>query len=242
MAEWARTHAELKPLTVVFVSELGEPSRLVSDLQVSTRVAWREQHAHGESPVPLPGWYLLSAEQLVRSENKYFRNATPASWPFADVVLFYVPEHTETLPDSMHSVGVRRLERLGAVESEARQLRLGRRQPWLERCQPWLHKRVLMYEARQPRLRRRESRLARRWSGRPARVHRMSAATSARSPWPAVVTSRRRGQTPAPHFRLADGAVRFAIETIEHALYIALSTKRGAVVPLCRSQEFGVRC
>ncbi len=89
MADWARTHPEKRPLTVVFVSELGGPSRLIADLDVATSVRWQYQDT-GEMTVPMPGWYLMSSEQLTHEQNMYFRNAKPDSWPYADVALFYV--------------------------------------------------------------------------------------------------------------------------------------------------------
>ena len=80
-------------MTVVFVSDLGGPSRLVADLEVNTSVLWRIPDADGGTTVPIAGWYLMSAEQLTHPQNMYFRIVKPHSWPFADVALFFVPEH-----------------------------------------------------------------------------------------------------------------------------------------------------
>jgi hypothetical protein len=91
MADWARAHPEKRPLTVVFVSELGMPSRLVADLDIATRVRWKHTTADGQAMVPLAGWYLMSSEQLTHQQNQYFRNAKPQSWPYADMALFFVP-------------------------------------------------------------------------------------------------------------------------------------------------------
>lgn len=91
MAGWARSHSELRPLTVVFVSELGDPSRLVSDLNIATRVRFESQDVNGHA-IPSAGWYLMSSKQLAEEQNAYFRNVKPASWPFADVALFRVEE------------------------------------------------------------------------------------------------------------------------------------------------------
>jgi len=96
MAEWARSHPGVWPLTVVFVSELGHPSRLVNDLEnVTTSIRWESRGAEGAAMVPQAGWYLLSAEQLTHQQNMYFRLAQAESWPFADVALFYVPDELE---------------------------------------------------------------------------------------------------------------------------------------------------
>lgn len=92
IADWARSHPEKRPLTVMFVSELGRPSRLVSGLDVDTQVRWKSAIQDGKPPRPLAGWYLMSSAQLAHEENMYFRMARPESWPFADVALFYVPD------------------------------------------------------------------------------------------------------------------------------------------------------
>jgi len=85
MADWARSHPEKRPLTILFVSALGDPSQLVADLNVATTMRWENQDADGRSSTPTPGWYLLSSEQLTHEGNSYFRNAKPKSWPFADM-------------------------------------------------------------------------------------------------------------------------------------------------------------
>jgi hypothetical protein len=90
MAEWARTHTEKRPLTVVFVSELGGPSQLIADLAIATTIRWQTQDVDSQVFVPLPGWYLMSSEQLTHEQNLYFRNAKPESWPFADTALYLV--------------------------------------------------------------------------------------------------------------------------------------------------------
>ncbi len=95
MAYWARIHPEKRPLTVVFVSELGGPSQLVADLYVTTSVQWRIRDSEGGTRIPTAGWYLLSSEQLTHKENSYFREARPDSWPFADAALFYVSKDAE---------------------------------------------------------------------------------------------------------------------------------------------------
>ncbi len=92
IAHWARTHPDKRPLTVLFVSGLGGPSKLVADLKVATSVGWVSHDAEGHGGLPEPGWYLLSSKQLAHAENMVFRNAQPASWPYADVALYYVPE------------------------------------------------------------------------------------------------------------------------------------------------------
>lgn len=90
MADWARSHPEKRPLTILFVSPLGGPSQLVADLNVATSVRWENRDGDGTARTPTPGWYLLSSEQLTHKENLYFRDAKPLSWPFADTALFYV--------------------------------------------------------------------------------------------------------------------------------------------------------
>jgi len=92
MADWVRSNSQLQPMTVVFVSNLGEPSQLVADLNVATAIGWRGHDGdHSKKNLPKAGWYLMSSEQLTHKENMYFRTAKPESWPYADVVLFYVP-------------------------------------------------------------------------------------------------------------------------------------------------------
>ena len=98
MADWARAHPEKRPLTVVFVSELGSPSNLISDLGIPTRVNWQDSDADGRTRLPIPGWYLMSSEQLTHEQNMHFRNTEPESWPFADVALFFVPEESDSQP------------------------------------------------------------------------------------------------------------------------------------------------
>ena len=92
MADWARTHPDKRPLTILFVSNLGGPSQLVADLNVATQVRWSIGDSDSGVRVPTAGWYLLSPEQLTHKENSFFRNAKPVSWPFADMALFYVPQ------------------------------------------------------------------------------------------------------------------------------------------------------
>jgi hypothetical protein len=92
IADWARAHLEKRPLTVLFVSERGGPSKLISDLGVSREVRWQDSPSDSGEPIPNPGWYLMSVQQLTHQQNMYFRNAKPDSWPFDDVVLFYVPD------------------------------------------------------------------------------------------------------------------------------------------------------
>ena len=92
MADWARSHPEKRPLTILFVSPLGDPSQLVADLNVATNVKWESLAADGPWRTPTSGWYLLSSEQLTHKENMYFRIAKHESWPFADTALFYVPQ------------------------------------------------------------------------------------------------------------------------------------------------------
>lgn len=92
MADWARAHPEKRPLTVVFVSELGSPSNLISDLGIPTRVNWQDSKVDERTRLPMPGWYLMSSEQLTHEQNIYFRNREPQSWPFVDVALFFVPD------------------------------------------------------------------------------------------------------------------------------------------------------
>lgn len=94
MADWARSHPEIRPLTVVFVSELGSPSQLIADLDVDTKIRWQGGRADGRSAMPMAGWYLLSSEQLTHEQNLYFRTVKPESWPFADVALYYVPPNS----------------------------------------------------------------------------------------------------------------------------------------------------
>jgi hypothetical protein len=92
MAQWARLHAEVRPLTVVFVSELGKPSQLVHGLDnVTCRIQWQESDQESNVLVPRAGWYLVSAEQLTHRDNSFFRSTKPAYWPYADVALFHVP-------------------------------------------------------------------------------------------------------------------------------------------------------
>jgi glycosyltransferase involved in cell wall biosynthesis len=100
MTDWARAHPEKRPLTVVFVSPLGNPSRLLSDLDIATHVRWLNRNADGHGTVPMAGWYLMSSRQLTYEENLYFRNAKPQSWPYADVALFYVPNGDPHAPAS----------------------------------------------------------------------------------------------------------------------------------------------
>jgi len=92
MADWARAHPEKRPLTVVFVSELGKPSLLIADLRIATQVRWQNGDGEGLAMVPSAGWYLISSEQLTHQQNQYFREAKPQSWPYADVALFLVAE------------------------------------------------------------------------------------------------------------------------------------------------------
>lgn len=92
MADWARVHPEKRPLTVVFVSELGSPSNLILDLGIPTRVNWQDSDVDRRTRLPISGWYLMSSEQLTHEQNMYFRNTEPESWPYADVALFFVPE------------------------------------------------------------------------------------------------------------------------------------------------------
>lgn len=90
IANWARTHPDHRPLTVVFVSPLGGPSQLVDDLEVATAIRWKTRGANKDLLQPEAGWYLLSSEQLTHPQNEYFRQNKPESWPYADVALFYV--------------------------------------------------------------------------------------------------------------------------------------------------------
>jgi len=93
MADWARAHPEKRPLTVMFVSGRGNPSLLVKDLEIDTSPKWQRPDIDGQSMVPKSGWYLLSSNQLTQKSNLYFRNTQPVSWPYADVALFFVPDH-----------------------------------------------------------------------------------------------------------------------------------------------------
>lgn len=93
MADWARAHPEKRPLTVMFVSGRGNPSLLVKDLEIDTSPKWQTPDIDGQSMVPKSGWYLLSSNQLTQKSNLYFRNTQPVSWPYADVALFFVPDH-----------------------------------------------------------------------------------------------------------------------------------------------------
>lgn len=89
MANWAHENPDKRPLTLLFVSSLGNPERMVEGLSVATNVRWKFSDPL-QMLVPTEGWYLLSSLQLTYRENEFFRLATPVNWPYADMALFYV--------------------------------------------------------------------------------------------------------------------------------------------------------
>lgn len=82
MADWARAHPEKRPLTVVFVSELGGPSQLVADLQIETRVSWRNLDTDETANVPIAGWYLMSSGATSSNFLTWIGSLTRNRYPF----------------------------------------------------------------------------------------------------------------------------------------------------------------
>ena len=72
MAQWARENVDKRPLTVMFVSERGNPALLVQDLDVRTSIEWKEFDKNEKHTIPVSGWYILSTNQLCKNPISIF--------------------------------------------------------------------------------------------------------------------------------------------------------------------------
>lgn len=92
MVDWVKDHPEQRPMTVLFVSPLGNPAQLVAGQHdVFTTTGWR-QSIEGLVATPArSGWYLISSYQMTIQQNLYFWDKQPVAQPYADMLLIYVP-------------------------------------------------------------------------------------------------------------------------------------------------------
>lgn len=91
MVDWVKEHPEQRPMTVQFVSSLGNPAQLVAEEEeVFTSTGWRQANGESVATPTRSGWYLISSYQMTFSQNRYFWGKQPVAQPYPDVLLFHV--------------------------------------------------------------------------------------------------------------------------------------------------------
>jgi hypothetical protein len=84
MAQWVKDHPQQRPMTVLFASIPGDPSRLLEGMD---QVTFTVESTNNR---PRDGWYLLSSQAITNTGNEYFQRANPYAQPYPDMLLFHV--------------------------------------------------------------------------------------------------------------------------------------------------------
>lgn len=100
MADWARENSDKRPLTLLFRSGRGYPSRLLDGNAGSSPASDRRKPLFSRDREP--HWFLVSSLQLTFEKNRMFRTLIPVERPWPDVLLFRIEG---SVPDELRRQG-----------------------------------------------------------------------------------------------------------------------------------------